>query len=76
VRRLAHGEDTYKARTIARRLYRPIDIVSERWYSTELQMSIKTVECDPRHGEITYQVFIREFRMRRCPGIRRALTQG
>jgi hypothetical protein len=35
---------------------RPIDIVSERWYSTELQMNIKTVESDPRYDEITYQL--------------------
>ena len=35
---------------------RPIDIVSERWYSTDLQMLIKSVNKDPRFGETTYEL--------------------
>jgi hypothetical protein len=35
---------------------RPIRIVSERWYSDELQMNVKTIHSDPRFGETTYQL--------------------
>jgi hypothetical protein len=35
---------------------RPIQIVSERWYSEDLRMNVKTVHSDPRFGETTYQV--------------------
>ena len=34
----------------------PITIVSEQWYSTELQMLILTKHNDPRVGETTYRV--------------------
>jgi hypothetical protein len=35
---------------------RPIQIVSERWYSADLQMNVKTTNSDPRFGETTYQL--------------------
>ena len=35
---------------------RPIVIVSERWYSADLQMNVKTTNSDPRFGETTYQL--------------------
>jgi hypothetical protein len=35
---------------------RPIQIVSERWYSPDLQMNVKTINNDPRFGETTYQL--------------------
>lgn len=35
---------------------RPIQIVSERWYSPDLQMNVKTINSDPRFGETTYQL--------------------
>jgi len=35
---------------------RPINIVAERWYSTDLQMLIKSVNKDPRFGETTYEL--------------------
>lgn len=35
---------------------RPIEIVSERWYSPELQMNIMTKRNDPRMGETVYTV--------------------
>jgi hypothetical protein len=35
---------------------RPIEIISERWYSPELQMVIMTKHSDPRSGETTYKV--------------------
>jgi len=35
---------------------RPINIVSERWYSPDLEMLIKSVNNDPRFGETTYEV--------------------
>jgi hypothetical protein len=35
---------------------RPIQIVSERWYSADLQMNVKTINSDPRFGETTYQL--------------------
>jgi hypothetical protein len=35
---------------------RPIRIVSERWYSTDLEMNVKTITSDPRYGETTYQL--------------------
>jgi len=34
----------------------PIDIVDERWYSTELQTLVKSVHSDPRMGSTTYQL--------------------
>ncbi len=34
----------------------PIDIVDERWYSTELQTLVKSVHSDPRMGTTTYQL--------------------
>lgn len=35
---------------------RPIEIVSERWYSPELQMVVMTRHSDPRTGETTYKL--------------------
>ena len=35
---------------------RAIEIVSERWYSPELQMVVMTRHSDPRHGETTYKL--------------------
>jgi len=34
----------------------PIEIVSERWYSPELQIVVRTVHNDPRSGENVYQL--------------------
>lgn len=34
----------------------PIDIVDERWYSSELQTLVKSVHDDPRMGTTTYQL--------------------
>jgi len=35
---------------------RPLRVVSERWYSTDLQIDVKTINSDPRYGETTYQL--------------------
>jgi hypothetical protein len=35
---------------------RPIEIVSEKWYSPELQVQIMTHHSDPRFGETTYRL--------------------
>jgi len=35
---------------------RPIEIVSESWYSAELQMVVMTRHSDPRSGETTYRL--------------------
>jgi hypothetical protein len=35
---------------------RPIEIVSERWYSPELQLVVMTRHSDPRNGESTYKL--------------------
>jgi hypothetical protein len=35
---------------------RPIEIVSERWLSPELQMVVMTRHNDPRFGETTYRL--------------------
>ncbi len=35
---------------------RPIEIVSERWYSAELQLVVMTRHSDPRMGETTYKL--------------------
>ena len=35
---------------------RPIQSVSESWYSPELQTLIKSVHTDPRTGEETFQL--------------------
>jgi len=35
---------------------RPIEIVSERWYSPELQIVVMTRHADPRFGENTYRL--------------------
>jgi hypothetical protein len=35
---------------------RPIEIVSERWYSPELQLVVMTRNSDPRTGETTYKL--------------------
>ncbi|MDT7542727.1 MAG: hypothetical protein QOE33_2631 [Acidobacteriota bacterium] len=35
---------------------RPIQIVSERWYSSELQAVVMTRHSDPRFGETTYRL--------------------
>ncbi len=32
----------------------PITVVSERWYSTDLQMDVKSTHSDPRFGNTTY----------------------
>ena len=33
---------------------RPITITSERWYSPELQVEVKSVRNDPRMGQTTH----------------------
>jgi len=35
---------------------RPIEIISERWYSPELQLVVMTRHSDPRFGETTYKL--------------------
>jgi hypothetical protein len=35
---------------------RPMEVVSERWYSPELQMVVMTRHSDPRTGETTYRL--------------------
>src|SRR5215217_4866124 len=35
---------------------RPIEIISERWYSPELQLVVMTRHSDPRTGETTYKL--------------------
>ncbi|MGI8996871.1 MAG: hypothetical protein ACR2GW_09405, partial [Pyrinomonadaceae bacterium] len=35
---------------------RPINIVSERWYSPELQLVLMSKHSDPRFGETTYRL--------------------
>ena len=35
---------------------RPINIVSEQWYSPDLQLLVKSVNNDPRYGENTYDL--------------------
>lgn len=35
---------------------RPIEIVSERWYSPELELVVMTRHSDPRSGETTYKL--------------------
>ncbi len=35
---------------------RPIEIVSESWYSSELQVLVMTRHSDPRRGETTYRL--------------------
>jgi len=35
---------------------RPVSIVSERWYSPELQIVVMTKQSDPRFGETTYRL--------------------
>jgi len=35
---------------------RPIEIVSERWYSPELQVVVMSKNTDPRFGENTYRL--------------------
>jgi hypothetical protein len=35
---------------------RAIDIVDERWYSSELQLAVLTRHLDPRSGETTYKL--------------------
>ncbi|MCI0351572.1 MAG: DUF4412 domain-containing protein, partial [Acidobacteriales bacterium] len=35
---------------------RPLEIVSERWYSRELGIFVMSRHSDPRLGENTYQV--------------------
>ena len=35
---------------------RPIEIVSERWFSPELQLVVMTRHSDPRNGETTYKL--------------------
>jgi hypothetical protein len=34
----------------------PIDVVSERWFSPELQVVLMTRRTDPRFGETTYRL--------------------
>lgn len=53
------AEGTSRTRTIAIGEIgndRPITIVSERWYSPEMQMVVMTKHSDPRFGETTYTV--------------------
>jgi hypothetical protein len=35
---------------------RPIEIVTERWYSPELQLVVMSRHSDPRNGETTYKL--------------------
>jgi len=35
---------------------RPIDVVTERWYSSDLQVLVMSKQTDPRMGETTYQL--------------------
>ena len=35
---------------------RPIEIVSERWYSPDLQVVVMTQHSDPRFGETSYRL--------------------
>ena len=35
---------------------RPIEVVSERWYSPELQVVVMTKHSDPRFGETSYKL--------------------
>jgi hypothetical protein len=35
---------------------RPIQVVSERWYSPELQVNLKTERRDPRTGDVVFQL--------------------
>src|SRR5690242_7562812 len=35
---------------------RAIQVVSERWYSSDLQMTVKSSNTDPRFGETTYEL--------------------
>jgi membrane-associated protease RseP (regulator of RpoE activity) len=35
---------------------RPIQIVTERWYSSDLHMNVKMMHSDPRSGQETYQL--------------------
>ena len=35
---------------------RPIEVVSERWYSSELQTRVMSRHSDPRFGETVYQL--------------------
>jgi hypothetical protein len=35
---------------------KPITVVSERWYSADLQIEVKSMHSDPRFGETTYTV--------------------
>jgi hypothetical protein len=35
---------------------REIKVVNERWYSQELQMTVKSVNSDPRYGTSTYEL--------------------
>jgi len=35
---------------------KPIEVVSERWYSSELQIVVKSTRTDPRFGTTTYTV--------------------
>ncbi len=53
------AEGTRTVRTIAAGEIgneRPIEIVSERWYSNELQMTVMTRTVDPRSGETTFRI--------------------
>jgi len=52
-----NAEGTRTTRTIAAGEIgneKPITIVSERWYSADLQMDIKSTHSDPRFGDTTY----------------------
>jgi hypothetical protein len=35
---------------------RPIDIVTERWYSPELKVVVESRRTDPRNGEVLYRL--------------------
>lgn len=35
---------------------RPIQVINERWYSNDLQMTVKTLNSDPRFGDTTYEL--------------------
>ena len=52
-----NAEGTRTTRTIAAGEIgneKPITIISERWYSSDLQMEVKSTHSDPRFGNTTY----------------------
>jgi hypothetical protein len=53
------GDGTRTSKTIPANTIgneRPIEIIRERWYSSELQIVLRSKQTDPRFGETTYDV--------------------